>query len=51
MNASGFAVIGTIDDAKAQIQRLIDQSGGFGTFLTMATDWADRATRCGTATS
>jgi limonene 1,2-monooxygenase len=42
MNASGFAVIGTIDDAKAQIQRLIDQSGGFGTFLTMATDWADR---------
>jgi limonene 1,2-monooxygenase len=42
MNASGFAVIGTIDDAKAQIQRLIDQSGGFGTFLTMATDWANR---------
>jgi limonene 1,2-monooxygenase len=42
MNASGFAVIGTVDDAKAQIQRLIDQSGGFGTFLTMATDWADR---------
>ena len=27
MNASGFAVIGTVDDAKAQIQRLIDQSG------------------------
>ena len=42
MNASGFAVIGTVDDAKAQIQRLIDQSGGFGTFLTMATDWAPR---------
>jgi limonene 1,2-monooxygenase len=42
MNASGFAVIGTVEDAKAQIQRLIDQSGGFGTFLTMATDWADR---------
>ncbi|MEX2292430.1 MAG: LLM class flavin-dependent oxidoreductase [Acidimicrobiales bacterium] len=42
MNASGFAVIGTPDDAAAQIQRLIDQSGGFGTFLTMAQDWADR---------
>src|SRR3546814_7652319 len=42
MNASGFAVIGTVDDAKAQLQRLIDQSGGFGTFLTMAPEWADR---------
>ncbi len=46
MNASGFAVIGTVDDAIAQIQRLIDQSGGFGTFLNMAQDWADtHATR------
>src|SRR3546814_8467525 len=36
MNASGFAVIGTVDDAKAQIQRLIDQSGGFGPFRTLA---------------
>jgi limonene 1,2-monooxygenase len=42
MNASGFAVIGTVDDAIAQIQRLIDQSGGFGTFLNMAQEWADR---------
>ena len=42
MNASGFAVIGTVDDAKAQIQRLIDQSGGFGTFLNMSQEWADR---------
>src|SRR5438309_1777125 len=41
MNASGFAVIGTPDDAAAQIQRLIDQSGGFGTFLNMAHEWAD----------
>ena len=31
-----------MDDAIAQIQRLVDQSGGFGTFLTMATEWADR---------
>ena len=43
MNASGFAVIGTPDDAAAQIQRLIDQSGGFGTFLNMAHEWADTA--------
>ena len=42
MNASGFAVIGTPDDAVAQIQRLVDQSGGFGTFLLMAHEWADR---------
>ena len=43
MNASGFAVIGTPDDVVAQIQRLVDQSGGFGTFLCMGHDWADRA--------
>ncbi|HET6792829.1 MAG TPA: LLM class flavin-dependent oxidoreductase [Acidimicrobiales bacterium] len=42
INASGLAVIGTPDQAIAQIQRLIDQSGGFGTFLFMAHDWADR---------
>ena len=42
LNATGFAVIGTPDDAAAQIQRLVDQSGGFGTFLTMAHEWADR---------
>jgi limonene 1,2-monooxygenase len=42
VNNSGFAVIGTPDDAIAQIERLIEQSnGGFGTFLNMATDWAD----------
>jgi limonene 1,2-monooxygenase len=42
INDSGFAVIGTPDDAIAQLQRLWDQSnGGFGTFLFMATDWAD----------
>ena len=46
MNASGFAVIGTPDDVIAQIDRLIDQSGGFGTFLSMAHEWADtEATR------
>ena len=43
MNATGFVVIGTPDDVAAQIERLIEQSGGFGTFLTMGHDWADRA--------
>ncbi len=43
LNATGFAVIGTPDDAAAQIQRLVDQSGGFGTFLSMAHEWADNA--------
>jgi limonene 1,2-monooxygenase len=42
LNGSGFAVIGTPDDAIAQIQRLADQSGGFGTYLLMAHEWADR---------
>jgi limonene 1,2-monooxygenase len=43
LNASGLAVIGTPEMAAAQIQRLIDQSdGGFGCYLFMANDWADR---------
>jgi limonene 1,2-monooxygenase len=42
MNDSGLAVIGTPEQAAAQIQRLIDQSGGFGTYLFMAHEWADR---------
>ncbi len=41
INDSGFAVIGSPDDVAAQIQRLIDQSGGFGTMLFMVHDWAD----------
>ena len=39
---SGFAVIGTPDQAIDQIQRLIDASGGFGTFLLWGHDWAQR---------
>lgn len=42
MNASGFAVIGTPDDVAEQIERLDEQSGGFGAFLSMGHDWADR---------
>jgi len=40
---TGFAVVGTPEMAVAQIERLVDQSGGFGTFLLMAHEWADRA--------
>ncbi|HEY1830877.1 MAG TPA: LLM class flavin-dependent oxidoreductase, partial [Acidimicrobiales bacterium] len=42
LNASGMAVIGTVDDAIAQIERLQEQSGGFGTYLLMAHEWANR---------
>lgn len=41
MNESGSAVIGTPDMAIAQIQRLLDQSGGFGCFLMFGGDIAD----------
>lgn len=39
----GSAVIGTTDDACEQIDRLIKQSGGFGTYLVMMNDWAPPA--------
>jgi limonene 1,2-monooxygenase len=42
INSSGFAVIGTPEDAVAQIRRLAEKSGGFGTYLVMAHEWADR---------
>jgi limonene 1,2-monooxygenase len=37
---SGFAVIGTPGQAIEQIERLYERSGGFGTFLVWANDWA-----------
>ena len=40
VDADGFAVIGTPDDAIAKIQSLVDESGGFGTFLLFGHDWA-----------
>lgn len=39
----GFAVIGTPDDFVQQIERLWEQSGGFGCFLNTEANWADRA--------
>ena len=39
LNASGFAVIGTVEDAIDQVARLQAQSKGFGTFLLMGHEW------------
>ncbi|MGB5949194.1 MAG: LLM class flavin-dependent oxidoreductase [Parvibaculum sp.] len=39
--ASGMAVVGTPDDAIAQIERLQKQSGGFGCFMQLAHNWAN----------
>jgi limonene 1,2-monooxygenase len=45
-NRLGRVCIGTPEMARAQIQRLLDQSGGFGTYLFMGGDFADpEATR------
>jgi limonene 1,2-monooxygenase len=43
VDEDGFAIIGTPDDAIAKIQSLVDQSGGFGTFLLFGHDWANPA--------
>ena len=40
---TGFGVIGTPDDFVAQMERLTEQSGGFGTFLNLDNHWADWA--------
>jgi limonene 1,2-monooxygenase len=46
INEAGIGAIGTPDDAAAQVQRLVDQSGGFGAMLLLAHEWADpQATR------
>ncbi|HEV2686537.1 MAG TPA: LLM class flavin-dependent oxidoreductase, partial [Actinomycetota bacterium] len=42
MNMSGLSVIGTPDMAIEAIRRLEKQSGGFGTYLFMSHEWADR---------
>jgi limonene 1,2-monooxygenase len=41
ITSSGMGVIGTPQDAIDQIQRLLDQTGGFGTYLIMLHEWAD----------
>jgi limonene 1,2-monooxygenase len=41
LTKSGLAVIGTPDDVIEQLQRLEEQSGGYGCFLQLAHNWAD----------
>jgi limonene 1,2-monooxygenase len=43
INAAGAGVIGTPEMARAQVQRLWDQSGGFGCMLQMGHEWANPA--------
>lgn len=39
---SRMGVIGTAEQARAHIQRLVEQSGGFGSMLHMMHNWANR---------
>ena len=43
INEAGAGVIGTPERATAQVQRLWDQSGGFGCMLQMGHEWANPA--------
>lgn len=46
ISEAGIGAIGTPDDARAQVQRLVDQSGGFGAMLLLSHEWANpEATR------
>jgi limonene 1,2-monooxygenase len=42
LNAEGLGVIGTPEMACAQIDRLLGHTGGFGNYVFMTHDWADR---------
>jgi limonene 1,2-monooxygenase len=43
INETGAGVIGTPERARAQVQRVWDQSGGFGCMLQMGHEWANPA--------
>jgi limonene 1,2-monooxygenase len=44
INEAGIGAIGTVEDATAQVQKLVDQSaGGFGAMLLLAHEWANPA--------
>ncbi len=46
INEAGVGAIGTVEDAAAQVQKLLDQSGGFGSMLMLGHEWANpEATR------
>ena len=50
-NESGRMVIGTPEMAVAQIERLVDKTGGFGAFLFLGADLAELVARRSAATS
>jgi len=41
INEAGIGAIGTVEDAERQVQKLVDQSGGFGCMLVMGCEWAN----------
>src|SRR5690242_12275076 len=41
VNTAGVGAIGTVDDAAAQVERLVNQSQGFGAMLLLAHEWAN----------
>jgi limonene 1,2-monooxygenase len=42
VNEAGIGAIGTVEDAAAQVERLVEQSnGGFGAMLLLAHEWAN----------
>ena len=43
INNNGAGVIGTPEQAREQVQRIWDQSGGFGSLLHMGHEWANPA--------
>ncbi|MDN5857921.1 MAG: LLM class flavin-dependent oxidoreductase [Pseudonocardia sp.] len=43
INEAGIGAIGTVEDALAQVQKLVDQSGGFGAYLLLGHEWANPA--------
>ena len=41
INEAGIGAIGTVEDAERQVQKLVDQSGGFGCMLVIGCEWAN----------
>ena len=41
VNTAGVGAIGTVEDAAAQVERLVNQSKGFGAMLLLAHEWAN----------
>ena len=42
MVESGSAVVGSVDDCTAAVERLVERTGGFGRLLVAVNDWASR---------